>query len=84
MNGVKIAVPVAKMSIEDLEYVERTTGISLDEDKPLSDIKKQRARAAEGTTPSGGAGVTIEHKPPPGSDYDWFHFPLVRSRCWAL
>ena len=76
MNGVKIAVPVAKMSIEDLEYVERTTGISLDEDKPLSDIKKQRARAAEGTTPSGGAGVTIEHKPPPGSDYDWFQFFL--------
>ncbi|KAN0110354.1 hypothetical protein V8E51_006741 [Hyaloscypha variabilis] len=76
MNGVKIAVPVAKMSIEDLEYVERITGVSLDEDKPLSDIKKRGARAAEAGSPSGGAGVTIEHKPPPGSDYDWFQFFL--------
>jgi hypothetical protein len=75
MNGVKIAVPVAKMSIEDLEYVERITGISLDEDKPLSDIKKQRARSAEAASPSGGAGVTIEHKPA-SSDYDWFQFFL--------
>jgi hypothetical protein len=75
MNGVKIAVPVAKMSVEDLEYVERITGTSLDEDKPLSDIKKQRARAAEAGPPSGGAGATIEHKPA-GSDYDWFQFFL--------
>ncbi|KAL1836045.1 hypothetical protein VTK73DRAFT_5223 [Phialemonium thermophilum] len=36
LNGVKIAVPIAKMSVEDLEYIERITGISLDEDKPLS------------------------------------------------
>jgi len=43
MNGVKIAVPVAKMSVEDLEYVERITGVSLDEDKPLSDIKRCRS-----------------------------------------
>jgi hypothetical protein len=76
MNGVKIAVPVTKMSIEDLEYVERITGISLDEDKPLSDIKRQQARAAQAAAPRGGAGVTIEHKPPPGSDYDWFQFFL--------
>ena len=30
MNGVKIAVPVSKMSIEDLESVERMTGVSLE------------------------------------------------------
>jgi DNA-directed RNA polymerase subunit H (RpoH/RPB5) len=77
MNGVKIAVPVAKMSIEDLEYVERITGLSLDEDKPLSDIKRQRARAAESkdSGPSSGAGATIEH-PPPKPEYDWFQFFL--------
>ena len=46
MNGVKIAVPVGKMSVGDLEYVERITGVSLDEDKPLSSIKGQRSRSA--------------------------------------
>jgi DNA-directed RNA polymerase subunit H (RpoH/RPB5) len=77
MNGVKIAVPVAKMSVEDLEYVERITGLSLDEDKPLSDIKRQRARAAESKDagPSSGAGATIEH-PLPKPEYDWFQFFL--------
>jgi hypothetical protein len=35
MNGVKIAVPAVKMSLEDLEYVERITGVFLDEDKLL-------------------------------------------------
>ena len=78
MNGVKIAVPVVKMSVEDLEYVERITGISLDEDKPLSDIKKQRSRAAENSRdsgPSSGAGASIEH-PPPKPEYDWFQFFL--------
>ncbi|KUJ08613.1 uncharacterized protein LY89DRAFT_691038 [Mollisia scopiformis] len=80
MNGVKIAVPVSKMSIEDLEYVERTTGVSLDEDKPLSDIKKQQARQQErsrdasgGSAPS--AGATIE-RPPGKPEYDWFQFFL--------
>jgi hypothetical protein len=77
MNGVKIAVPVVKMSVEDLEYVERITGISLDEDKPLSDIKKQRARAREqesSTSPTTNinVGATIEQKP----EYDWFQFFL--------
>ena len=77
MNGVKIAVPVAKMSVEDLEYVERITGLSLDEEKPLSDIKRQRARTAEpkDAGPSSGAGATIEH-PPPKPEYDWFQFFL--------
>ncbi|KAK2624305.1 hypothetical protein QTJ16_006255 [Diplocarpon rosae] len=71
MNGVKIAVPVIKMSVEDLEYVERMTGVSLDEDKPLSDIRKQRARTAENSS----AGVSIEPKPTK-PEYDWFQFFL--------
>lgn len=71
MNGVKIAVPIAKMSVEDLEYVERATGISLDEDKPLSSIKRDKARAA-GNGPLG-ASVSQGSKKP---EYDWFQFFL--------
>lgn len=74
MNGVKIAVPVSKMSSEDLEYVERQTGISLDEDKPLSDLKKKAAQGASRGSASGGkVGASVE---PKKSDYDWFQFFL--------
>ncbi|KAJ0311823.1 hypothetical protein COL5a_005572 [Colletotrichum fioriniae] len=74
MNGVKIAVPVAKMSVEDLEYVERATGISLDEDKPLSNVKKARASQARNSPPAGiGASVGQTQKP----EYDWFQFFLT-------
>lgn len=66
-NGIKIAVPVAKMSVEDLEYVEKVAGVSLDEDKPLSSI---RARAtSDGKRGSAGASV---QRP----EYDWFDFFL--------
>lgn len=74
MNGVKIAVPVAKMSIEDLEYVERMTGVSLDEDKPLSDIKKQN-QARNAQREGSAVGATIE-RPPGKPEYDWFQFFL--------
>ena len=75
-NGVKIAVPVPKMAIEDLEYVERMTGISLDEDKPLSDIKRkntQRAKEREAAA-SAKTGITVESPKQP--EYDWFDFFL--------
>ncbi|KAJ9157670.1 Actin cytoskeleton-regulatory complex protein sla1 [Pleurostoma richardsiae] len=75
MNGVKIAVPISKMSIEDLEYVERATGISLDEDKPLSEVKKARAARDNGGSSSGAkVGATIEQPKKP--EYDWFQFFL--------
>jgi hypothetical protein len=67
-NGVKIAVPVAKMSVEDLEYVEKATGASLDEDKPLSDIKRRSTQKAK----TNGAGATVV---PKDHDY-WFDFFL--------
>jgi hypothetical protein len=76
LNGVKIAVPIAKMSLEDLEYVERMTGISLDEEKPLSELKKrsEAARASTSTSRSkAGASVEPEAKQP---EYDWFQFFL--------
>lgn len=74
MNGVKIAVPVSKMSVEDLEYVERITGVSLDEDKPLSAIKSQReTQRAQPASSTPVVGATIEPKRPA---YDWFQFFL--------
>ncbi|OTB01493.1 hypothetical protein M426DRAFT_25526 [Hypoxylon sp. CI-4A] len=75
MNGVKIAVPVVKMSIEDIEYVERVMGVSLDEDKPLSDVKRAKSAKASSSRESaaGKVGASIE---PPKSDYDWFQFFL--------
>lgn len=75
MNGVKIAVPVAKMSVEDLEYIERITGVSLDEDKPLSNIKHQQNKEKENSVASAPkAGATIQHHKEP--EYDWFQFFL--------
>uniref|UniRef100_A0A093V7C4 Actin cytoskeleton-regulatory complex protein SLA1 n=1 Tax=Talaromyces marneffei PM1 TaxID=1077442 RepID=A0A093V7C4_TALMA len=74
MNGIKIAVPTAKMSVEDLEYVEKVTGESLDEDKPLSDIrrrsmqaKKEEKEKAEKAKEKNGVHV---------QEYDWFDFFL--------
>ncbi|KAG8628503.1 hypothetical protein KVT40_004376 [Elsinoe batatas] len=74
-NGVKIAVPVSKMAVEDLEYVEKVTGVSLEDDKPLSDIKRRNTprdkdRAAKKDT----NGISTGSKE---SDYDWFDFFLA-------
>ncbi|KAI1765990.1 hypothetical protein GGR53DRAFT_487717 [Hypoxylon sp. FL1150] len=73
MNGVKIAVPVAKMSIEDIEYVERILSISLDEEKPLSEVKRAKSAKANREGSSSKAGASIEPAKP---DYDWFQFFL--------
>ncbi|KAK9780737.1 hypothetical protein SCAR479_01923 [Seiridium cardinale] len=74
VNGVKIAVPVAKMSVKDLEYVELITGISLDEDKPLSDIKRaQSSRNQTSKQDTSKVGASVE---PPKAEYDWFQFFL--------
>lgn len=57
INGVKIAVAANKLSVEDLEYVERLTGTSLEKYKP--EISKPAASSASNdnngnanTTPS--------------------------------
>ncbi|KAL4872212.1 hypothetical protein BDV12DRAFT_162494 [Aspergillus spectabilis] len=76
-NGIKIAVPIPKMSFDDLEYVEKVTGISLDEDKPLSDIRRrsQRIEAEKAekarSSSEGKSGAAFQQ-----SDYDWFDFFL--------
>ncbi|EOD52196.1 hypothetical protein GTA08_BOTSDO02519 [Neofusicoccum parvum] len=73
LNGVKIAVPVPKMSVEDLEYVEKATGVSLDEDKPLSDIKRRGTKKDGRSSAPPRAGISIGEAPP---TYDWFQFFL--------
>ncbi|CAA9964470.1 cytoskeleton assembly control protein [Pyrenophora teres f. maculata] len=72
VNGVKIAVPVTKMSVEDLEYVERVTGESLDDDKPLSDLKRKSSMAPRAKDSRSPTGISLEKKP----EYDWFDFFL--------
>ena len=84
LNGVKIAVPVTKMAMEDLEYVERVTGVSLDDDKPLADIRRKSTQSAkDGKKPQAAqapeTGATIEQAKSPkpeGPEYDWFDFFL--------
>lgn len=60
VNGVKIAVPVAKMSLEDLDYVERTTGGGNGGRVPKQGTGSQ-------------IGASVEQRKP---DYDWFQFFL--------
>ena len=87
LNGVKIAVPVSKMAVEDLEYVELQTGQSLDEDKPISSImgkNKKLPAIKDHDAPPGAkvvrsesAGAEASSKPQPKPpEYDWFDFFL--------
>ena len=62
------------MSIEDLEFVERMTGVSLDEDKPLSNIKRRSTQHGKSDSSRPRAGASVEQ--PKKSDYDWFDFFL--------
>ncbi|KAL7820511.1 cytoskeleton assembly control protein [Trichoderma aethiopicum] len=72
MNGVKIAVPIAKMSHEDLVYVENLTGISLDDERPLADVKRSKPPEQK-KAPAVGA---VVEKGPTRPEYDWFQFFL--------
>lgn len=83
LNGVKIAVPVVKMAIQDLEYVEQMTGMSLDEDKPLADIRRRNIGVSasdekSNTKPLSRLGITAEapSQPLKPIQYDWFSFFL--------
>ncbi|KAL7268049.1 cytoskeletal protein binding protein [Rhizina undulata] len=58
-NGVKIAVPVSKMSNEDVQYVEKRAGISLEEYKPLADFIKDRQAERKKPQPPE-MGITVE------------------------
>lgn len=67
VNGIKIAVPVAKMSVEDLEYVEKAANVSLDEDKPLSSIRSRTTSEGKRAPSAGNAGASVQRP-----EYDWF------------
>ena len=78
------------MSVGDIEYVEKVTGQSLDDEKPLSEIRrrstqKTKQEAPKREQPSKSApktGASIEQakrpspKPTESSKYDWFDFFL--------
>ncbi|KPI44986.1 Actin cytoskeleton-regulatory complex protein sla1 [Cyphellophora attinorum] len=70
VNGVKIAVPVSKMSPADLAYVEKVTHESIEDNMPVADLIKMK-RKSQGA--GGQSGASIE---PKQSDYDWFDFFL--------
>ncbi|RMZ87035.1 hypothetical protein DV736_g5739, partial [Chaetothyriales sp. CBS 134916] len=71
VNGVKIAVPVSKMSPEDLEYVEKVTHESIEEHIPVADLIKMKQRVRTGQS-----GASIQPAPPKVPEYDWFDFFL--------
>lgn len=77
LNGVKIAVPVAKMAVEDLEYVERVAGVSLDDDKPVSEIirRTQKDSGSQDRKASEKPGARLQDVPKK-PEYDWFDFFL--------
>ena len=74
------------MAVEDLEYVEHVTGKSLDDDKPLSDIRRRSLQAAgkdehkksQPPTSASKPGAVIEQpkSEPKVPEYDWFDFFL--------
>ena len=76
VNGVKIAVAANRMAVEDLEYVERMTGQSLEDEKPLSaaiDKRRSKQNREKQTTSRSQSGAAFQ---PPESKYDWFDFFL--------
>ena len=80
-NGVKISVAAEKLSLEDLDYVEKLTGYNLDPYK--EDVQKQqkpRRRHSSGLVPRSGDASQIaaraELMASKESDYDWFDFFL--------
>lgn len=81
-NGVKIAVDVSKMSVDDIEYVEKATGRSLDEEKPLSEIRRRNTQRRNERSSSARADSRQLKSPPPAAsqpqkpEYDWFDFFL--------
>ncbi|KAK9347899.1 hypothetical protein V1522DRAFT_265528 [Lipomyces starkeyi] len=72
VNGVKIAVAASKMSVEDLEYVEGMTGISLYSAKPDGLSSKLGVVAAQATDTK----AAEFPKGPTRPDFDWFDFFL--------
>lgn len=89
-NGVKIAVAANKLSMEDLEYVEKVTGTSLAQFKDEVAKQTQKRERAKSTSGGKSAMAAINDIPPPQPsrpkattaistsepEYDWFEFFL--------
>jgi len=89
-NGVKIAVAAAKLSLEDLEYVEKITGTSLESYKQevTNQIVKRSKSQKTGVTQSATSAINDIAPPQPTRpktttalstsepEYDWFEFFL--------
>ena len=71
VNGVKIAVPVSKMSPEDLAYVEKVTHEPIEDNIPVADLIKMKRKTQDSK-----AGASIQPSQPKAPDYDWFDFFL--------
>ncbi|OAP57144.1 hypothetical protein AYL99_07881 [Fonsecaea erecta] len=77
VNGVKIAVPVSKMSPEDLDYVEQVIHEPIEEHIPVADLIKMRHRNQEQPNSRPGASVGPRAtEQPKAPEYDWFDFFL--------
>lgn len=76
VNGVKIAVPVTKMSPEDLEYIEKVTNESIEEHIPVADLIKMKRRSQDPSSQSGASITPRATEQPKVPDYDWFDFFL--------
>ncbi|OAL18072.1 hypothetical protein AYO22_10994 [Fonsecaea multimorphosa] len=77
VNGVKIAVPVTKMSPEDLDYVEQVIHEPIEEHIPVADLIKMRHRNQEQPNSRSGASVGARApEQPKAPEYDWFDFFL--------
>ncbi|KEF63313.1 uncharacterized protein A1O9_01290 [Exophiala aquamarina CBS 119918] len=79
VNGVKIAVPVTKMSPEDLAYVEQVTNESIEEHIPVADLIKMKRRSQASEQSKSRSGASVDPRAPDQSkspEYDWFDFFL--------
>ncbi|ODV77280.1 uncharacterized protein CANTADRAFT_102168 [Suhomyces tanzawaensis NRRL Y-17324] len=91
-NGVKIAVAATKLCLEDLDYVEKVTGTSLESyKKEVIELSQKKSKSkSSGVSKSKSATAAINDLPPPQPsrpktttqlstsepDYDWFEFFL--------
>ncbi|EXJ88737.1 hypothetical protein A1O1_05669 [Capronia coronata CBS 617.96] len=79
VNGVKIAVPITKMSPEDLDYVEKVTNEPIEDNIPVADLIKMKRRSQSSEQSKPRSGATVEPRVPEQlkvPDYDWFDFFL--------
>ncbi|KAF5114796.1 hypothetical protein DV454_002742 [Geotrichum candidum] len=80
-NGVKIAVAASKMSLEDIEYVERVTGKSLESEKDPKSSSRSHRKGASSSSRAPTYASPSQQAPPPQqapvrnpNDYDWLNF----------